>query len=102
MPRRPILAATPSKYEERSAFPGIARVEMPILVAWSTSDAPRLMAQGEKLRAFLCSIPAHCPRTRTLESREGLSSIFAPDVSSGSLAESTLELVRIIEARGLP
>jgi hypothetical protein len=37
-----------------------------------------------------------------LESRDGLSSVFALDVSSGSLAEPTLELVRIIEARGLP
>ena len=91
-----------SKYEERSAFPGIARIEMPILLAWSVLDSPRLIAQGEKLKEFLCSVPAHCPRTRVLESRDGLSSVFALDVSSGSLAEPTLELVRIIEARGLP
>ena len=65
-------------------------------------DSPRLIAQGEKLREFLCGVPAHCPHTRVLESRDGLSSVFAPDVSSGSLAEPTLELVRIIEARGLP
>ena len=101
-PKRPILETTPSKYEERSAFPGIVRIEMPILLAWSVIDSPRLIAQGEKLKEFLCSMPAHCPRTRVLESRDGLSSVFAPDVSSGSLAESTLELVRIIEARGLP
>lgn len=91
-----------SKYEERSAFPGIARTEMPILLAWSTLDPPRLIAQGEKLKAFLCNSPAHCPRTRVLESRAGLSSVFAPDASSGSLAEPTLELIRVIEARGLP
>jgi len=91
-----------SKYEERSAFPGIARVEMPVLLAWSVLDPPRLVVQGEKLKRFLCSVPAHCPRTRLLESRDGLSSVFASDVPSGSLAESTLELVRVIEARGLP
>ena len=91
-----------SKYEERSAFPGIARIETPILLAWSVLDSPRLIVQGEKLKDFLCSVPAHCPHTRVLESREGLSSVFALDVSSGSLAEPTLELVRVIEARGLP
>jgi len=91
-----------SKYEERSAFPGIAHVEMPVLLAWSVLDPPRLVVQGEKLKQFLCSVPAHCPRTRLLESRDGLSSVFTPDISSGGLAESTLELVRVIEARGLP
>jgi acetyl esterase/lipase len=91
-----------SKYEERSAFPGIARLEMPVLLAWSVLDPPRLVVQGEKLKQFLCSIPAHCPRTRLLDNREGLSSVFALDVPGGSLAESTLELVRVIEARGLP
>ena len=91
-----------SKYEERSAFPGIARIETPVLLAWSVVDSPRLIVQGEKLKEFLCSVPAHCPRTRLLESRDGLSSVFALDVSSGGLAEPTLELVRVIEARGLP
>jgi acetyl esterase/lipase len=91
-----------SKYEERSAFPGIARIETPILLAWSVLDSPRLIVQGEKLKDFLCSVPAHCPHTRVLESREGLSSVFALDVANGSLAEPTLELIRVIEARGLP
>lgn len=92
----------PSKYEERSAFPGIVRIEMPILLAWSTRDPPRLITQGEALKTFLCNVPAHCPRTRVLPNRDGLSSAFAPDDSSASLAGSTLEMIRIIEARGLP
>ena len=91
-----------SQYEARSAFPGIVRIGMPLLLAWSAMDSPRLIAQGEQLKALLCNSPAHCPRTRLLESRDSLSSVFTPDVSSGSLAESTLELVRVIEARGLP
>lgn len=65
-------------------------------------DSPRLIVQGEKLKDFLCSIPAHCPRTRLLENRAGLSSVFALDVPNGSLAEPTLEPVRIIEVKGLP
>ena len=91
-----------SKYQERSAFPGIARVEIPILLSWAALDAPGLVIQGEKLRAFLCGVPAHCPQFRLLENRDGLSSVFAPDISGGGLAEQTLELVRVIEARGLP
>lgn len=91
-----------SKYEERSAFPGISRIEVPMMLAWSVLDSPRHIVQGEKLKAFLCGIPAKCPRTRLLDNREGLSSVFAPDAPGGGLAEPTLELVRIIEARGLP
>ncbi len=91
-----------NKYTERSAFPGIARIETPILLAWSAVDSPRLIAEGERLKAFLCNSPAHCPRTRVLDKRDGLSSVFGLDVPGASLAEPTLELVRVIEARGLP
>jgi acetyl esterase/lipase len=91
-----------SKYDERSAFPGIVHVETPILLAWSVLDPPHLIAQGKQLKEFLCSVPAHCPHTRILDSREGLSSVFSFDISSDSLAGATIELVREIEARGLP
>jgi hypothetical protein len=37
-----------------------------------------------------------------LRSRESLASVFGLDASGGSLAEPTLQLVREIEARGLP
>jgi acetyl esterase/lipase len=88
-----------SKYGERSAFPGILRTETPLLLAWSTFDPPRLVAEGEKLKELLCHSPAHCPHTTVFRSRNGLASAFAPDAS---LAEPTLELIREIEARGLP
>ena len=96
------FGADASQYDDRSAFPGIVRVETPILLAWSVMDSPQVIAQGEKLKEFLCSVPAHCPHTRVLENRNGLASVFTLDVSSGSLAEATLELIREIEARGLP
>ena len=91
-----------SKYDERSAFPGILKTVTPILLAWSALDPPRLIAQGEELKALLCNSAAHCPHTTLLAKRDSLPSIFGPDSSSGSLAEPTLELVREIEARGLP
>jgi acetyl esterase/lipase len=91
-----------SQYEARSAFPGIVHVETPILLAWSVMDPPHLIAQGEKLREFLCSVPAHCPHTKVLDCREGLHSVFSFDISNDSLAGATIELVREIEARGLP
>jgi acetyl esterase/lipase len=90
------------KYQERSAFPGIRHIETPILLAWSVLDSPRIVAQGERLREFLCGVPAHCPRTTLLSDRDSLSSVFGLDAVGGSLVEPTLELVRIIEARGLP
>ena len=96
------FGADASKYDERSVFPGILNIETPILLAWSVADTPRLVAQGEKLKEFLCNSPAHCPRTTVLRSRDSLSSVFGLDASGGSLAEATLQLVREIEARGLP
>ncbi len=96
------FGADASKYDERSVFPGILNIETPILLAWSAADSPRLVAQGEKLKELLCKSPAHCPRTTVLRSRDSLSSVFGLDASGGSLAEATLQLVREIEARGLP
>jgi acetyl esterase/lipase len=96
------FGADPSKYPERSAFPGILDVETSILLAWSALDPARLIEQGEKLKEQLCNAPAHCPRTTVLRRRDNLASIFALNASGGSLAQSTLELVREIEARGLP
>ncbi len=96
------FGADPSKYDERSAFPGILNIETPLLLAWSATDPPQLVAQGEKLKEQLCNSPARCPHTTVLRERGNLASIFAPDAPSGGLAEPTLELVREIEARGLP
>jgi acetyl esterase/lipase len=92
----------PSKYPQEAALPGILDVETSILLAWSARDPARLIEQGEKLKELMCNAPAHCPRTTVLRRRDNLASIFAPDASGGSLAQSTLELIREIEARGLP
>jgi acetyl esterase/lipase len=96
------FGADASKYDQRSAFPGILNVETPILLAWSALDPPRLVAQGEQLKQRLCNSPTRCPRTTVLKTGTGLSSAFGLDASGDSLAEPTLELVREIEARGLP
>jgi acetyl esterase/lipase len=96
------FGADASKYDERSAFPGILNIETPLLLAWSVVDPPRQVDQGEKLKELLCNSATHCPHTTVLRNRESLSTVFGPDASDGSLAESTLELVREIEARGLP
>jgi acetyl esterase/lipase len=90
------------KYEERSVFPGILNIETPILLAWSALDPPRLVTQGEKLKERLCNSPTHCPHTTVLTASRGLASLSALDGSGGGLAAPTLELVREIEARGLP
>jgi dienelactone hydrolase len=91
-----------SKYEQRSAFPGILHIETPLLLAWSTLDPPRLVTQGEQLRELLCKSRTHCPHIKVLTSHDGLAAIFAPDAPDAGLAEPTLELVREIETRGLP
>jgi acetyl esterase/lipase len=92
-----------SKYDERSALPGLLKVELPIVLAWSAQDTPRLVTQGEKLKALLCGAE-HCPRTEILGKRESsLASAFGlDDGADANLADPTLQLVREIETRGLP
>jgi acetyl esterase/lipase len=96
------FGADASKYDERSVFPGILNIETPILLAWAAVDPPRLVTQGETLKARLCNSATHCPHTKLLKSRDSLASVFGLDGSHGGLAEPMLELVREIEARGLP
>jgi acetyl esterase/lipase len=91
-----------SNYDARSAFPGILNIETPILLAWAEVDPPRLIAEGEELKEMLCHSATHCPHATILSARDSLASVFAPDAASASLAQPTLELVREIEARGLP
>jgi len=96
------FGADASQYDQRSAFPGILNIETPLLLAWSTQDPPRLVAEGETLKQRLCNSETHCPRTTVLGYRESLASMFEAGASGGSLAQPTLELVRELEARGLP
>jgi acetyl esterase/lipase len=96
------FGSDPSKYEERSAFPGILNIETPILLAWSAVDPPRLVAQGEKLKELLCNSATHCPHTTVLRNRESLPSVLETDGGGKGLAEPIRELIREIEARGLP
>jgi acetyl esterase/lipase len=96
------FGADASKYDERSAFPGILNIETPLLLAWSALDPPRLVAQGQKLKQLLCNSATHCPHTTVLRNRDSLASVFAVDAPGEGLAGPTLELVREIEARGLP
>jgi acetyl esterase/lipase len=98
---RSYLGADVSKYKDRSAVPGIIEVEVPIVLAWSTTDPPRLVAQGEKLKEVLCNA-GHCPRTALFAKRDSPASIFDLDGPGDSLAARTKQLLRQIEARGLP
>ena len=90
-----------SKYDERSVFPGILKIEDPIVLAWSTDDPPHLVAQGETLKEKLCGA-GHCPRIAVLKDRDSPASVFGLDGTGDSLAERTQQLLSQIQARGLP
>jgi acetyl esterase/lipase len=96
------FGADTSKYDERSALPGLLKTETPLLLAWSKLDPPTLVAQGEKLKQLLCNSIAHCPHTSVINRRHDPASGFGLDGSDDGLAEPIQELVREIEARGLP
>ena len=90
-----------SKYDDRSAFPGILEVEAPIVLAWSLVDPPQLISQGEKLKESLCGA-GHCPRVAEVSDRDTPASVFDLQGSGKSLAERTQQLISQIEMRGLP
>jgi acetyl esterase/lipase len=86
-----------SKYDTQS---GLTDVEVPIVLAWSTADPPRLVTQGEKLKEFLCGA-GHCPRTAVLKSHDSPASVFDA-VDTEGLADKTKQLISQLQARGLP
>jgi acetyl esterase/lipase len=90
-----------SKYDERSAFPGILKIEDPIVLAWSVADPPHLVTQAERLKDGLCSA-GHCPRVAVLKDRDSPASIFGLDGTGESLADRTQQLLSQVQARGLP
>jgi acetyl esterase/lipase len=96
------FGADATKYDERSAFPGILNIDTPLLLAWSALDPPRLVAHGEKMKELLCNSATHCPHTTLLTTNHSLTSVFGLDAPGASLAEPMLEFIREIEARGLP
>jgi acetyl esterase/lipase len=98
---RAYLDVDTSKYDTRSPLPGLTSVEVPIVLAWSTADPPRLVTQGEKLNEFLCGV-GHCPRTVVLTRHDSPASIFETDGTKESLADKTKQLISQVEARGLP
>jgi len=95
------FGADAGKYDERSAFPGILKIEDPIVLAWSADDPPHLVAQAAALKDKLCGA-GHCPRIAVLKDRDSPASVFGLDGTGDSLAERTQQLLSQIQARGLP
>jgi acetyl esterase/lipase len=98
---RAYLGADTSTYDSRSAIPGLTAIEEPILLAWSSADAPAFIAQGEKLNEQLCKA-GHCPRSTVLARRTSPASVFDLDGTSADLHGRLRQLIGQIDARGLP
>ncbi len=90
-----------SKYDSQSALPGLTTLDVPLVVAWSQADAPRFVAQGEKLKDMLCSA-GHCPRFALLTKPGSPASVFDLDGAGSDLHERLRQLIGQIDARGLP
>jgi acetyl esterase/lipase len=97
---RAYLGTDASKYDARSGLAALTSLEAPIVLAWSTADSPRVVAQGKTLQKFLCDA-GHCPRSVVLTSRDSPASVFDPGDTEG-LAHKTQQLISQLQARGLP
>jgi len=98
---RAYFGADTASYDSRSAIKGLTEIEEPILLAWSSADAPYFVAQGEKLKDMLCAA-GHCPRTSVLSKPTSPGSVFDLDGASAELHERLRQLIGQIDARGLP
>ncbi|HEX3503719.1 MAG TPA: carboxylesterase family protein [Xanthobacteraceae bacterium] len=90
-----------SKYDGESALPGLTKIDVPLVVAWSSADAKRFIVQGEKLKDILCGA-GHCPRSALLSKASSPASIFDLDGTSADLHDRLRQLIGQIDARGLP
>jgi acetyl esterase/lipase len=90
-----------SKYDGQSALPGLTKINVPLVVAWSQVDAQRFVTQGEKLKGVLCDA-GHCPRTALLSQPSSPASVFDLDGTSADLHDRLRQLIGQIDARGLP
>ena len=90
-----------SKYDGESALPGLTKLDVPLVVAWSSVDAQRFVAQGEKLKNILCGA-GHCPRFALLSKASSPASVFDLDGTSADLHDRLRQLIGQIDARGLP
>jgi acetyl esterase/lipase len=90
-----------SKYDGESSLPGLTKIDVPLVVAWSQVDAQRFVAQGEKLKDMLCGA-GHCPRTALLSKASSPASVFDLDGASPDLHNRLRQLIGQIDARGLP
>jgi acetyl esterase/lipase len=98
---RAYLGADVSTYAARSAVRGLTEIEEPLVLAWSSADAPRFIVQGERLRKMLCDA-GHCPRTAVFDKPSSLASVFDLDGASADLHERLRQLIGQLDARGLP
>jgi acetyl esterase/lipase len=98
---RAYLGADASTYGARSAVHGLTEIEEPLVLAWSSADAPRFVIQGERLRKTLCDA-GHCPRTAVFGKPSSLASVFDLDGTSANLHERLRQLIGQLDARGLP
>lgn len=98
---RAYLGVDVSTYGARSAVHGLTEIEEPLVLAWSSADAPRYVVQGEMLRKALCDA-GHCPRTAVLGKPSSPASVFDLDGTSADLHERLRQLIGQLDARGLP
>ncbi|HTC97628.1 MAG TPA: alpha/beta hydrolase fold domain-containing protein [Bradyrhizobium sp.] len=90
-----------SKYDGESALSGLTKIDVPLVVAWSSADAKRFIVQGEKLKDILCGA-GHCPRSALLSKASSPASVFDLDGTSADLHDRLRQLIGQIDARGLP
>jgi hypothetical protein len=83
--------------EDRSIANGFADTGLPIVLAWSTTDAPKIVAEGVRLNRSLCD-SGHCPRSAVWKGAGNPTSVFNLDGASMELHERFRQMIGQIDA----
>ncbi|CCE10559.1 conserved hypothetical protein [Bradyrhizobium sp. STM 3843] len=96
-----ILVSPAFRESDRSIERGLSNIKIPIVLAWSSSDAPDLRSTSERFRALLCEA-GHCPRAAVIGQPGNPASVFDLDGTSVDLHGRLRQLIGQLDARGLP
>lgn len=79
----------------------LMEIDVPIILAWSTSDDADLKMRNEDLKKCMCDA-GHCPRSVVLATPSNPGSGFDLDGASPDLHDRVRQLIAQLDARGLP
>lgn len=82
----------PTLYAQRSALPGMARSDVPMLLAYAELDPPDFQRAAEQARAVLCEA-GKCPPLLQLQGHSHMSEVYSINTADTALTDAIRRFV---------